>query len=171
MVAVSLNTAETRIAPASRKPFVVTDATGQQAPVPMVDETEKRKLAPATVAKLAAMNPALTKAATIAEERANAHSRRQCWRYVKQALVAAGAVDSYPKTALAKQAGNELVQDYGFTKTDVTDPYQAPVGAVLVYDAEKAPGHVEIRTATGFVSDFKTPTPSKRKLIGVYTKA
>ena len=86
-------------------------------------------------------------------------------------LLAAGAIDSYPKTALAKQAGDELVRDYGFTKLPVTDPYKAPVGSVLVYDAKKAPGHVEIRTKDGFVSDFKTPTPSKRKLIGVYSKA
>ncbi|MDQ6626280.1 MAG: hypothetical protein M3Y69_09135 [Verrucomicrobiota bacterium] len=153
------------------KPFVFTTADGSQSAAPMVDSSEKRKLTPATVAKIEALNPALAKAATIAQERANAHSKRSCWRYVKEALLAAGAVDSYPKTALAKQAGDELVRDYGFTKTSLTDPYKAPVGAVLVYDARKAPGHVEIRTKDGFVSDFKTPSASKRKLIGIYTKA
>ena len=52
----------------------------------------------------------------------------------------------------------------------MTDPYAAPVGAVLVYTAKGAPGHVELRTRTGFVSDFKTETPSKRKLVGIYAK-
>src|ERR1700704_4911363 len=34
----------------------------------------------------------LLRAATLAEERANARSKERCWRYVKQALLAAGAV-------------------------------------------------------------------------------
>jgi hypothetical protein len=41
----------------------------------------------------------------------------------------------------------------------------------LVYGGGRAAGHVEIRTKTGFVSDFRSPTPSKRRLIGVYAKA
>ncbi len=89
---------------------------------------------------------------------------------MKQALLASGAVDSYPKTALAKQAGDELVRDYGFVKLATCDPYAAPIGAVLVYGARNAPGHVEIRTQNGFVSDFRAETPSPRPLLGVYTK-
>ncbi len=153
-------------------PFVFQDASGKQVTAPVVEQSEMRKLTPATATPEAlGINPVLVKAATIAQERANAHSKRRCWRYVKEALLAAGAVDSYPQTALAKEAGDELVDNFGFQKLAVTDPYQAPVGAVLVYDAQGAPGHVEIRTKTGFVSDFSTPIPSKRKLIGVYTKA
>ena len=169
-MAASLPAAQIGSTPPAQQPFAFKDASGKPISVPLVDDSAKRKLSPARVAKLAAISPALTKAATIAQERANAHSKRQCWRYVKEALMAAGAVDSYPKTALAKQAGDELVRDYGFTKLSVTDPFQAPVGAVLVYDASKAAGHVEIRTKTGFVSDFSTPNPSKRRLIGVYAK-
>jgi hypothetical protein len=116
------------------------------------------------------IDPKLLKAATIAQERANAHSRSQCWRYVKQALVAAGVVSSYPKTAYAKQAGQELVNNYGFKQLPVRDPFKAPVGAVLVYGASRAAGHVEIRTKEGFVSDFKSRVPSPRPLLGVYTK-
>lgn len=164
-------TAPTAGAPPSANAFVFTAVDGAQMSAPLADSSEKRKLTPATIAKLEALNPALVKAATIAQERANAHSKRRCWRSVKEALLAAGAVDSYPKTAFAKEAGDELVRDYGFTKTALTDPYKAPIGAVLVYDARKAPGHVEIRTKEGFVSDFKTPNASKRKLIGIYTKA
>jgi hypothetical protein len=116
------------------------------------------------------LDPKLARAATIAEERANAHSKMRCWRSVKQALVAAGVVSSYPQTALARQAGDELVQRYGFTRLAVRDPYQAPIGSVLVYGSGRAAGHVEIRTARGFVSDFRAATPSRRPLIGVYAK-
>ena len=116
------------------------------------------------------LDPSLARAATIAEERAHAHSRSRCWRYVKEALLASGAVDSYPQTALARQAGDELVQRYGFKRLAMRDPYQAPVGAVLVYGSRRVAGHVEIRTAHGFVSDFRTPTPSRRPLIGIYAK-
>ena len=110
------------------------------------------------------------RAATIAQERAHAHSKSRCWRYVKEALLASGVIDSRPKTALAKQAANELVQDYGFKKLPIRDPFAAPVGAVLVYNARRAAGHVEIRTKNGFVSDFRSKTPSKRPLMGVYAK-
>ena len=149
------------------KPFVFKDGSGNSVSVPLVGDDAKRKI----IAKVdPAMNATMMRAVTIAQERAHAHSKSRCWRYVKEALLAAGAVDSYPKTALAKQAGNELVSDYGFKKLPVNDPYAAPVGAVLVYTA-KGPGHVEIRTRTGFVSDFANEKPSKRRLIGVYAKA
>src|SRR5437763_8723755 len=117
------------------------------------------------------IDPKLCRAATIAEERARAHSHSLCWRFVKEALVAAGVVSSRPTTSLAKQAGQELVSNYRFKKLAVADPYAAPVGAVLVYGASKAAGHVEIRTQDGFVSDFKSSAPSPRPLLGVYTKS
>ena len=157
-------------AAAADKPFTFKDAAGKAISVPLVDSSAQRKL----VAPIAKVDPhlsvTLVKAANIAQDRAYAHSKSRCWRYVKEALLAAGAVSSYPKTALAKQAANELVQDYGFTKLPVSDPYAAPVGAVLVYGGKGA-GHVEIRNKTGFVSDFRAVVPSKRKLIGVYAKA
>lgn len=144
--------------------FVYIDANGK------VQMTEVISQFTAKMKTLPNIDPKLARAATIAEERANAHSKSSCWRYVKQALVAAGAVDSYPKTALARQAGDELVHSYGFTRLAVRDPYQAPVGSVLVYGSGRAAGHVEIRTAGGFVSDFRASTPSHRPLIGVYAK-
>ena len=51
------------------------------------------------------LDPRMCRAATIAEERANARSKARCWRYVKEALVAAGVIDSYPKTNYAADAG------------------------------------------------------------------
>jgi hypothetical protein len=112
----------------------------------------------------------LLRAATIAQERARAHSRSMCWHYVKEALVAAGVVPTRPKSEFAKEAADELVSVYGFRRLAVRDPYMAPVGSVLVYGARRAAGHVEIRTRDGFVSDFRSKTPSRRPLLGVYTK-
>ncbi len=111
------------------------------------------------------------RAATIAQERARAHSRSMCWHYVKEALLAAGVIDSRPKTEYAKEAAAELVNVYGFKKLAVRDPYAAPVGSVLVYGSRRAAGHVEIRTRDGFVSDFRSKTPSRRPLLGVYAKS
>ncbi len=109
-------------------------------------------------------------AAQIAAQRARRSSTSRCWRYVKGALLAANVIDSYPKTAYAKEAAGELTKSYGFTKLHVSNPYAAPVGSVLVYGGKGA-GHVEIKTPTGFVSDFASATPSHRPLLGVFVKA
>jgi hypothetical protein len=115
------------------------------------------------------IDPKLRRAATIAEERANAHSHARCWHYVKEALVAAGAISSYPKTAHAVEAGQELVRDYGFTLLSIHDPYAAPLGAVLVY-GDRNKGHVEIRTKNGFVSDYHSKNACFYRLIAIYGK-
>ena len=112
----------------------------------------------------------LVQAATLAQERAHAHSRSRCWHYVKDALLASGVIDSRPKTDLARDAASELVHNYGFKRLSITDPFAAPVGSVLVYGTARSVGHVELRTKDGFVSDFRSPTPSKRPLMGVYAK-
>jgi hypothetical protein len=112
----------------------------------------------------------LMQAATIAQERAHAHSRSRCWHYVKDALLASGVIDSRPKTAYARDAAQELVSNYGFKRLSVNDPFSAPVGSVLVYGTTRTVGHVEIRTRDGFVSDFRSKTPSPRPLLGVYAK-
>ena len=111
----------------------------------------------------------MIRAAKIAEDRARKYSQRRCWRYVKTALLEADVIESYPKTAYAKQAGDELTRQHGFRRLPISDPFKAPIGSVLVYGG-RGPGHVEIRTKVGFVSDFESPTPSKRPLIGVFVK-
>jgi hypothetical protein len=116
------------------------------------------------------LDPKLMHAATIAQERAHAHSRSMCWRYVKEALLASGVIDSRPKSEFARDAAQDLVSNYGFKKLSVRDPFAAPIGSVLVYGTNRSVGHVEIRTKDGFVSDFRSPTPSHRPLIGVYAK-
>ncbi len=112
----------------------------------------------------------MRRAAEIAMRRAQPKMTWYCWRYVKDALLRAGLVSSRPTSAYAKQAGTELVRKYGFRKLNVSDPRRAPVGAVVVYGGNDA-GHVELRTATGFVSDFWSPTPYPRPLVGVFVKS
>jgi hypothetical protein len=112
----------------------------------------------------------LMQAASIAEERAHAHSRSRCWHYVKEALLASGVIESRPKTELARDAAQELVSNYGFKRLSVSDPFAAPLGSVLVYGTSRSVGHVEFRTRDGFVSDFRSKTPSRRPLLGVYAK-
>ena len=151
--------------------FTFKDANGKTQSVPVVTKYLPKKIEHPVAKVDRGINPKLTRAATIAQERAKAHTRAQCWRYVKEALLASGAVSSYTKKAYAKEAGRELVNNYGFKKLPGRDPFKAPVGSVLVYGASKAPGHVEIRTKDGFVSDFKSKIPSPRPLLGIYAKS
>jgi hypothetical protein len=150
--------------------FVFKDRNGKTVSAPVVEEFQKKKLVFPTAKVDPRLDPKLLRAASIAQERAHAHSKSRCWKYVKNALLASGVIDSRPTTALAKQAANELVRDYGFRKLPIRDPFKAPIGSVLVYNARGSAGHVEIRTKNGFVSDFKAKVPSKRPLIGVYAK-
>src|ERR1043166_3413572 len=150
-----------------KQQFAYTDASGKKQSADVVDKYYPKKIVQPFVGD-SKIDPKLRRAATIAEERAHAHSLKRCWQFVKEALVAAGVVKSRPQTPLAKQAGQELGKNYGFKKLPVSDPYQAPVGSVLVYDAKRAAGHVEIRTEDGFVSDFRSKIPSHRRLRGVF---
>jgi len=149
--------------------FVFKDASGKATSVDVVQSYQPTKIARPFTTADRQLDPKLTRAATIAEERAHAHSRRQCWHAVKEALLASGVISS--TTAYAKQAVQELVSNYGFRQLPVSDPYQAPVGSVLVYNASRAAGHVEIRTKDGFVSDFRSKTPSRRPLLGIFVKS
>ena len=172
--AVFLPAAALATTPAHSQPpskFVFKDASGKPMSVDVVDKYQPSKIVRPFAKLDRKVDPKLMRAATIAEERAHAHSRRQCWHYVKEALLAAGVIKSRPTTAYAKQAGQELVNNFGFKQLPVNDPYQAPIGSVLVYNANRAAGHVEIRTKDGFVSDFRSKTPSKRPLLGVYVKS
>ncbi len=155
----------------SKPRFVFKDAQGKTQSAEIVTQYQPKKIVYPLAKVDPKIDPKLCRAATIAEERAHPHSGSRCWHYVKEALVAAGVVNSRPKSELAKEAGQELVSNYGFKKLAVRDPFAAPVGAVLVYGAKRAAGHVEIRTKAGFVSDFRSKKPSPRPLLGVYAKS
>ncbi len=155
----------------AKSEFVFKDQNGKTVSAPIVEQYQKNRIVHPMAKVDPKLDPRLARAATIADERARAHSRSRCWRSVKEALLASGAVTTYPKTALAKQAGDELVRDFGFKKLPIRDPYKAPVGSVLVYyKGRNQPGHVEIRTKTGFVSDFRSKDASRHPLLGVYVK-
>ncbi len=111
----------------------------------------------------------MVRASQIATSRAHPKQTGHCWKYVKNALVDAAVIPTRPKSPWAKEAGDELCDKYGFTKLPVRDPYDAPVGAVVVYGGADA-GHVELRSESGFVSDFISRTPYPRPLFGVYVK-
>lgn len=115
------------------------------------------------------MDPTLVRASRIAEENAASRSLLLCWRYVKKALLEGGAVDAYPSTLYAKEAGEELTNRHGFVRLPILNPYLAPVGSVIVYGGHGA-GHVELRTASGFVSDYHSSWHCPYPLIGIYAK-
>jgi hypothetical protein len=154
----------------SAKRFSFKDANGKTDSAEIVTKYAPKKIVHPVAKADPSIGSKLMRAASIAEDRAHAHSREQCWHYVKEALLASGAVNSYPKSVNAKDAAKELVNNYGFKKLSVRDPYKAPVGSVLVYNNKKGAGHVEIRTKHGFASDFRSKAPSPRPLIGIYTK-
>jgi hypothetical protein len=146
------------------------DPDGRQESVPIITHYYPNQIVHPLGTTDRHLDPKLTRAATIAQERAHAHSRSMCWHAVKEALLASGVIDSRPKSEYARDAAQDLVSNYGFKKLSVRDPFAAPIGSVLVYGTSRSVGHVEIRTKDGFVSDFRSPTPSHRPLIGVYAK-
>src|SRR4051812_1341738 len=67
--------------------FVFKDRNGKMVSAPIVDEYQQNRIV-RPVAKIdPKLDPKLVRAATIADERANAHSKSRCWRYVKEALL------------------------------------------------------------------------------------
>lgn len=136
---------------------------------------------------------ASVRASETAETRvANRASSGSCYRFVKEALLRAGVVSDYIPGVAAKDAGPAL-EARGFTNiltpgSGIRSAYDAPVGAVLVYGAAPGAadrnaryGHIEIRTANGFASDYFSPRARTgpadnglegrgRVLIGVYVK-
>lgn len=170
-VALGATAAKAQVIESAKSHFTFKGSDGKTQSAEVVTKYQPKKIVHPIAKVDSSIDPKLRRAATIAQERARAHSRSRCWQYVKEALLASGIIGSYPKTAYAKEAGQELVSHYGFKKLSVRDPFKAPVGSVLVYGASRAAGHVEIRTKDGFVSDFRSKIPSPRPLIGVYAKS
>ena len=153
----------------STKKFVYHDVSGRVISVKIVRHYWIKPIVHPLAKVDPRLDPKLAHAATLAQERAHAQSQSECWHYVKHALFSAGVVSSYPKTAYAAEAGDELMRSYGFKRLPIHDPYAAPVGAVLVYK-NGSRGHVEIRTKDGFVSDYHSKYHCSYPLIAVYGK-
>ncbi|MCB9026880.1 MAG: hypothetical protein H6625_11215 [Bdellovibrionaceae bacterium] len=114
-----------------------------------------------------------------------------CYMFVKNALLASGLTAKRSGERRAKNAGSSLkaeayinLMDEPDWKNRIKSPYDAPKGAILVYNGGPS-GHIEIKTGDigegGFVSDYYSPNArtgiSKnknvgrgRRLIGVYIK-
>lgn len=155
--------------------LAVAPCKGQQAPGSLYDPAHAKKIAPGMEILFGPKSVGnrydqrMIRAAEIALKRAHKKTTWHCWGYVKDAMLASQAISRRPTTPWAKQAGEELCQSYGFIKIKETNPYRAPVGAVIVYGGADA-GHVELRAANGFVSDFISPSPYPRPLVGIYVK-
>lgn len=155
----------------SKSHFYYNSGTGKVVGAPMIRRYYRVPIVRPSAAIDPRLDSRLRRAASLAQERAHARTKARCWQYVKQALLAAGAVDSYPSTNYGAQAGDELVSKYGFKKLPIRDPYAAPVGAVIVYGkGAGGAGHVEIRTRNGFVSDYYSKNKCYYPLIAIYGK-
>src|SRR5213080_4806840 len=120
----------------SPKPkFDYKDASGKRRSVDIIDKYQPKRIVHPFAKLDPKIDPKLCRAATIAEERAHAHSHSLCWRFVKEALVAAGVLRSRPTTMLAKQAGQELLSNCRFQALRGSNPYAARMGSVLVCGA------------------------------------
>ena len=114
------------------------------------------------------LDPRLRRAATIAQDRANARSKSRCWRYVKEALVASGVIDSYPKTNYASQAGEVWCGIMGSHGCRSAINFGADRRGARFWPWHES--HVVIRTKTGFASDYWTKNRCKYPLVAVYGK-
>src|SRR2546423_13214454 len=82
---------------APKPKFGYRDASGKKQSLEIVDKYYPKKIVQ-PFGNDSKIDPKLRRAATIAEERARAHSLSKCWHYVKEALVAAGGGGSRPPT-------------------------------------------------------------------------
>lgn len=94
----------------------------------------------------------------------------RCAQFTKKSLVDAGLVSSIndlPGDANSPDIKKGLEKN-GFIKCSISEPSDAPNGAVLIYhshssslkgDAGAPYGHIEVKTPKGYVSDFRTPNP------------
>jgi LysM repeat protein len=112
-------------------------------------------------------------AATIAYAMKHAHKKSQhlCLRYVKTALKATKMISTYNAVVAAKDFGPTLAAE-GFRNLLETKPgtnlRTAPVGSVIIYrpvekqerNGEPIYGHIEIKTDSGYVSDYFTEHPT-----------
>jgi hypothetical protein len=95
-------------------------------------------------------------------------SRGLCTKGVRMAMQAGGWWPCGEGLGMAPQtdAGPNLLRN-GFKKISLRDPSQAKPGTILIYkgvcsrsvDKNSAYGHIEMRTKTGYASDFMSSRP------------
>jgi hypothetical protein len=115
----------------------------------------------------------MTAAIAYAMKHAHPKSQHLCLKYVKRALFATKMIRTYPGVIAAKDFGPSLAAE-GFQNLLETKPGTnldtAPVGAIIIYrpvekqehNGKTIYGHIEIKTGTGYVSDYFTEHPTYR---------
>src|SRR5207237_9401668 len=98
---------------APKPKFGYRDASGKKQSIEVVDKYYPKKIVH-PFGNDSNIDPKLRRAATIAEERARAHSLSKCWHYVNEALVAGCVLKSRPYTTFANQAGAGRVNRFRF---------------------------------------------------------
>jgi LysM repeat protein len=164
-------------APAAALPKPAAPSSPPAAPVsvpgkPVVNESrDARSKHP--VANVVATPQSGTMAAAIAYamKHKEPKSVHLCLKYVKRALFATKMIRTYPGIVAAKDFGPFLGKE-GFANLLDTKPgtnlKNAPVGAVIIYRpiemqeyrGKTLYGHIEIKTESGYVSDYFTERPT-----------
>ncbi|SFG74762.1 Murein DD-endopeptidase MepM and murein hydrolase activator NlpD, contain LysM domain [Duganella sp. CF458] len=157
---------------AAAKPTTPPATAAGTKPVVKEDRSAKTTHPEATISKPPASNRVAT-AIAYAMQHKEPKSIGRCLRYVKRALVAAGYFTKYPGVEHAKDFGPTL-QSAGFKNLLVSAPgtniSTAPHGSIIIYaPVEKQTysggvisGHIEIKHAGGYVSDFNGHNPCYR---------
>lgn len=96
----------------------------------------------------------------------------RCLKAVRIAVQTAKGMPLKGDVLYAKDFGPVLVEKYKATPLRIRDPKKAPVGAIIVYGpwgkSRNPAGHVEIKTAKGYVSDHISKTPYPGPVRGIY---
>src|SRR5437762_5919418 len=103
-------TVSTTAKPASR--FSFKSAEGNKESVPVISQYYPKQMVYPFGRVDRHIDSRLMQAASIAQERAHAHWRSRGWHYVKEALLASAAIDSPPKTEVARGAAQDPVSNY-----------------------------------------------------------
>ena len=116
-----------------------------------------------------------------AKKSKSAKSRKLCYRYVKNAMLAGSIIDKYPPGGRAKDAVADL-KAQGMTnlldnpkyKDLIKTPADVPKGAIIVYSTgeSKEAGHIEIKTDNGdkgtYISDYESKNSVQQSVKGLY---
>lgn len=162
----------------------IIDTSSQKAPAAMPEEeipASQIWSADSWISKYES-SPKVHEMIRIAKRSSSAHSKKLCYKYVKQDLLGSGMIDSYPTGRYAKDAVDDLkdqgmvnLLEYSQYKSVISqDPSKVPSGAVIVYSTgeRKEAGHIEIKTgqgdATMYISDYHSKLNIQESAKGLY---
>ena len=153
--------------------FVFKDASGKATSVDVIQSYQSTKIGRpfATADRQASIQNRCGAAAPIAEERAHAHSSMATPARSKGGPPCIRRDQLPPEDRIRERGGSGISQQLWLPKAAGERSVSSAGGFGPVDNANRAAGHVEIRTNNGFVSDFRLETPSRRPLLGVFVKS